>query len=109
MPGDVIEIVDKIVYINGFPLQEDLYTKVDLKNVIPKGNGEASRRDNLAPTKIPDFHYFMMGDNRDNSHDSRFWGFLDEEYIKGQAFILYWSWDSQRRFPRFKRIGELIK
>ncbi len=69
-------------------------------------------RDNFQPTKIPKNNFFAMGDNRDNSNDSRYWGFVPYENIKGKAFILYWSWDKNAPFPfevRWKRILNLIK
>jgi signal peptidase I len=62
----------------------------------------------MPPVKVPPGKYFAMGDNRDRSYDSRFWGFVDETEIKGLAFILYWSWDSERLMLRWKRIGRLI-
>ena len=65
-------------------------------------------RDNFGPVTVPPDSLFVMGDNRDRSYDSRFWGFVRKNEIKGKAFILYWSWDSNRFLPRLLRIGNLI-
>jgi signal peptidase I len=58
---------------------------------------------------VPADNYFVMGDNRDNSRDSRFWGFVPEENIKGLAFIKYWSWNSRDNSVRWSRIGRWIE
>lgn len=101
LPGDTVEIRDKKVYVNGqlFVVPEEIYKDGTL---LPGG------RDNMPPIKVPAGHYFMMGDNRDRSYDSRFWGFVTKDEIKGLAFIKYWSWDSDRLRPRWDRIGRLI-
>ena len=87
LPGETIEVRHRQVYINGRPLKEDypIFTEKALNY------REVPRRDNFGPMKIPPSSYFMMGDNRDNSMDSRFWGPLDEKLIKGRAFMIYWS------------------
>ena len=66
-------------------------------------------RDNFGPVTVPKDCVFAMGDNRDQSYDSRFWGFVDLSKIKGKAIIIYWSWDSDITWVRFNRIGGLIK
>lgn len=101
LPGDVIEIKDKAVYRNGVKLDEPYVRHADPDNTIP-------RRDNFGPITVPDNKYFCMGDNREESYDSRFWGFVDREKIKGKAWVIYWSWDG---FPsvRFNRIGMTVK
>jgi signal peptidase I len=58
---------------------------------------------------VPKGKLFVMGDNRDQSYDSRFWGFVDLKNVKGKALIIYWSWDSENHKPRFERIGKIIK
>ncbi|MBK7702981.1 MAG: signal peptidase I [bacterium] len=62
-----------------------------------------------APFVVPSGTIFMMGDNRDNSYDSRGWGPLDVDLVKGKAIFIYWSWDAQRFLPRLSRIGDLIR
>lgn len=101
LPGDVVEIHNKQVLINGRPYNVPEAVFKD-GTLLPGG------RDNMPPVKVPADHYFMMGDNRDRSYDSRFWGFVSNEEIKGLAFIKYWSWDSERMRPRWDRIGRLI-
>ncbi len=102
LPGDTIEIRNKNVYVNG-----ERY--ITPEAVYKDGNLTAGPRDNMRPVKVPENKYFVMGDNRDRSYDSRFWRFVDRSEIKGLAFIKYWSWDSQEFSPRWKRIGRLIE
>ena len=89
--GDKIEIKRKVVYVNDVPLTEP-YT------VYKDSAFEDSQRDNFGPFIVPRNSFFMMGDNRDQSYDSRFWGVVDMSEIKGKAFIVYWSWPHWKRF-----------
>ncbi len=102
VPGDTIEIRNKIVYVNGEKL-EDLYVIHRDGNIIP---GE---RDNFEPVTVPEGSYFMMGDNRDGSFDSRFWGYVKEEEVIGKALVIYWSWDREKSRPRLGRMGKIIR
>lgn len=93
LPGETLELRNKQVYINGEPLEEP-YVHFMLP---PRRDGERTSfdvRENYGPVTIPDGHYFAMGDNRDNSQDSRYWGFLPGHYIKGRALFVYWSFES---------------
>ncbi len=114
-PGDTIEIRDKTVFVNGVK-QDEPYALFSGARVRPEGYQNpniyppgAGNRDNYGPVVVPPRHYFMMGDNRDNSDDSRFWGFLDRDLIKGKAEFIYWSWDKEHTRPRLGRIGRIIR
>jgi signal peptidase I len=104
-PGDVVQIIAKKVYINGKPIPEP-YTVYRDDQILPKS---LDARDNFGPIFVPPHEYFMMGDNRDRSHDSRYWGFVDESKIIGKAMILYWSWDGDGSSIRWDRIGRIVK
>lgn len=103
--GDMIESKDKTIYINQEPVEESYIRHTD-DSIKPS---QSEPRDNFGPIVVPKGKYFVMGDNRDQSYDSRFWGFVDENKIKGKALIIYWSWDKQKKFPRFQRLGRLVK
>jgi len=105
IPGDVIEIKNKEVYINGQPLNHDFGMHTDPR-VIP---GVMQPRDNFGPQTVPPESYFVLGDNRDHSYDSRFWGYVDLEVVKGKAFMIYWSWDKEDFGVRWDRIGNMIR
>ena len=87
--GDEIKIVNKVLYVNGEKLEFENAKFVD-PEILPSYLGP---RDNYGPIAVPPNSYFMMGDNRDNSKDSRYWDFVDESELVGNAIIIYWSWD----------------
>ncbi len=103
--GDVVMEKDKVVYVNGRKLIEPYTQHVD-DEIKP---GEFDKRDNFGPIVVPPRSIFVMGDNRDQSYDSRFWGFVPDSEIKGKAIIIYWSWDGDKTWVRFSRIGRLVK
>ncbi|WP_353684892.1 signal peptidase I [Thermodesulfovibrio sp. 3907-1M] len=103
--GDVVEIKNKKVFVNGVELKEP-YARYTDSYIHPR---ELDPRDNFGPLKVPKGKLFVMGDNRDQSYDSRFWGFVDMKDVKGKALIIYWSWDNENHKPRLERIGKIIK
>ena len=103
--GDTIEGRDKKIYVNGQPIEEGYTIKTD-SNVYPAG---LQARDNFGPITVPEESLFVMGDNRDQSFDSRFWGFVDLKVVSGKAFMIYWSWDSNDFSVRWSRLGDLLR
>jgi len=102
VPGDVIECRDKVVYVNG-EAQDEPYTKhTQLNRQVPV-------RDNFGPYTVPEGKFFMLGDNRENSRDSRYWGFVDYSQLRGKALFIYWSWDKEHMLPRLSRIFDLVR
>ena len=96
LPGDTVELRDKKVSINGTPLDEPYVHFLE-----PPGQSTELRevtsfdvRERYGPVAVPPNQYFVMGDNRDNSQDSRYWGFLPRGYVKGRALVIYWSFDA---------------
>lgn len=97
--GDTVEVRGKALFVNGtrFPdLQFAKYidtTSAGSQVVQPRRPGGMDSRDNFGPFVVPPDSYFMMGDNRDNSHDSRWWGAVHDRFILGEAMVIHWSWD----------------
>ncbi|MFQ6105283.1 MAG: signal peptidase I [Candidatus Glassbacteria bacterium] len=117
-PGDTVKMVDKILFVNGKRIDEP-YVHFISKRIVPRNphrrNDELEKprfpltRDNFGPFEVPEGKYFVLGDNRDNSSDSRVWGFVDRDLIIGKPLFIYFSWDKEKFFPRFGRLGTIIR
>jgi len=102
--GQTVEVRDKQLYVDG-KRQEEPYVKHIDARVFP---GEYIPRDNFGPVTVPEGYYFMMGDNRDDSHDSRFFGPVSRKKVIGTPLLIYFSMDGNRRNIRFERILKLF-
>jgi signal peptidase I len=103
--GEAVQVRDKQLLVNGERMQEPYAVHAD-PQVLPS---EFSPRDNFGPVTVPEGNIFMMGDNRDHSSDSRYWGPVDFDLVKGRAMFIYWSWDGDRNWPRFERLFKSIQ
>ena len=103
--GDVIEGRNKKIFVNNKP-QNPIYGIHKDPHTIPAG---LQPRDTFGPVTVPSNSLFVMGDNRDYSYDSRYWGFVDLGEVKGKAFIIYWSWDKEDFGVRWRRLGSLLR
>ena len=98
LPGDKVELVNKVLFINGKVI-DDPHASYSLYGNLR----------NFGPVTVPAHHLFVMGDNRDESSDSRVWGFVPYANLKGKAFLIYWSWDSANFGVRWRRIGDIVR
>ncbi|MBK7671932.1 MAG: signal peptidase I [bacterium] len=130
--GDSVAVREGVLYVNGKVFESNLGQYGGDHSCIPDGNDPEScpppraKKEQASyvrnarnhsfpweglpnPYVVPAGHIFMMGDNRYNSMDSRYWGPLDTKLIKGKALFIYWSWDNERHLPRFSRLGDAIR
>jgi len=117
LPGDIIKYHDKKLTINGKAINEKHIANLPPIKLFEEQLGavthkiyEDQRRPNIASEGewvVPDNSYFMMGDNRDNSNDSRFWGFVPDKLVVGKAFAIWMQWKSLTSIPTFSRVGTI--
>jgi signal peptidase I len=111
LPGETLEVKEKRVYINGKRLDEPYVHYLEPPQA-PSALSEVTAfdlRERYGPKTIPPDHYFVMGDNRDNSQDSRYWGFLPASYVKGRALMIYWSYESETEDYQQTGFGSIVK
>jgi signal peptidase I len=108
LPGETIELRNKKVYVNGNPMEEPYVHFLEAAH----GSSEVTSfdvRERYGPVTVPANQYFVMGDNRDNSQDSRYWGFLPRHYIKGKALMIYWSYEAEGQDYADESLGGTAK
>jgi len=118
LPGDSVELKSKRVFINGKALAEPYVYYLEDPPPLPQEmetspdvQGTGDPRVQYGPVTVPAGQYFVMGDNRDNSEDSRYWGFMPRENVKGRALVIYWSYDPETGLagPRWSRILRQVR
>jgi signal peptidase I len=111
LPGETLEVREKKVYINGSPIAEPYAHYLSPASAGSSLHEVTSSdvRERYGPVTIPPDQYFMMGDNRDNSQDSRYWGFLPRANIKGKALLIYWSYEAERNDYEGEGLGSALK
>ena len=108
LPGETLELKSKKVYVNGQALDEPYVHFLEPASSAQEVTS-FDVRERYGPVRVPDGHFFVMGDNRDNSQDSRYWGFLPRHYIKGRALMIYWSYESGREDYLDEGLGATVK
>lgn len=101
LPGENVEIKQERLFINGEYIEEDY--------ISPADSITDTRRENIGPVSVPGNSFFVLGDNRNNSYDSRYWGFVDYSDVIGKITHIYWSWDNENSKVRWERIGMAVK
>jgi signal peptidase I len=111
LPGETVELKDKKVYISGKPLEEPYVHFLQPPSGQSAFHEETGYdvRERYGPVTVPQNQYFVMGDNRDNSQDSRYWGFLPRDYVKGKALLIYWSYEGDREDYQDESASATIK
>jgi signal peptidase I len=110
-PGDVVDLHDKVVFVNGVELDEPYKIHVDdhVYGDDPWTVNGLSVRDNFGPATVPDDSYFMMGDNRDNSNDGRYWGFISRDDVIGKPLFVYWSFEGGSYVPGRRTLRDRVR
>ncbi|HEY7791035.1 MAG TPA: signal peptidase I [Vicinamibacterales bacterium] len=111
LPGETVEMRNKRIFINGKELTEPYVHFLQPPTGPPELSETTSYdvRENYGPVTVPTDEYFVMGDNRDNSEDSRYWGFLPRDYIKGNAMMVYWSYEATSQDYEESGLGDSVK
>jgi signal peptidase I len=112
LPGDTLQIVNKTLFVNGQKVVDDGYVQHKDARIFPSLpflDEQRRLRDNFGPLTVPAGYYFCMGDNRDYSYDSRFWGSVPERYLKGRAFLIYWSFGGGTSDGTWRGVGPKLR